>query len=261
MKRLLATTSLALAIAVGGAPHAAAITIDSRNSEINIGIDMRASASSGLSIPQITIDANGTITDPTGPTDFPFAVDESVSFTPFPQDPNPPEPGTAGVDTDINYVDEVTLTPDGNQLVAMLEYFNDTSVNTTGSGLAEATSDASLTLVFTLSLEADYSLNGSNALDAGYDQPFVFKLSENGGAMVFDFAATDPLPGPELAGTLQPGTYTFEFFVAQDLSLSSPGSSSQVDALDAVFIVTTVPEPSSLALLGLGGLLIARRRR
>ncbi|XAL98521.1 PEP-CTERM sorting domain-containing protein [Phycisphaeraceae bacterium D3-23] len=97
-------------------------------------------------------------------------------------------------------------------------------------------------------LEFDYGLGS----EPGFD---FFRLFLDGPQIFADSGTTTSSFGPF---ALTPGTHVISFQYEKDQSVSS---GADAVAIDNVVVTGLAPEPTSLAMLGLGGLAVMRRRR
>ena len=85
----------------------------------------------------------------------------------------------------------------------------------------------------------------------------LFRASSASGTLTDNNGTSVNLSGVAALQDLTDETVEFRFLLGDD-----SGASSRIHVLDNIVLEgTVIPEPGSLALLGLGGLLIARRRR
>ncbi|MGB1124851.1 MAG: PEP-CTERM sorting domain-containing protein [Phycisphaeraceae bacterium] len=138
----------------------------------------------------------------------------------------------------VSGIDQVTI-----NLVGFVDggWFGTPGSNSTASGdlvvpTVQVTTDGGTTWTDVAGVTDDYIAQISSATIGG---PDALPLA------TFDFAAQGPVDGIRLIGT--PG------------GTASGGQPGFIGATEIT--VNQIPEPGSLALLGLGGLLVARRRR
>lgn len=132
--------------------------------------------------------------------------------------------------------------------IGSIVYENATSLSFTPEATASMDGPGASNIRF-LVMQVNWNPDGID------DEVYIYDLTEESLLSV-------PLPGSAIA------SYTMNFSAAEQASIDNLAiSESQISYIDEVRVATTyaevigIPEPSSLALLGLSGLLVARRRR
>lgn len=146
----------------------------------------------------------------------------------------------------------------------------------TGNGNTFWTTDVSLTVAtgFSVTLTDvtfnSVSVNGSQAENVNRQNDYTLTLIDPSSNIVEEITIADTLAGTvagqplvtfdfvDVALTV-PGTYTLRIKGGDFTGANETGNHTGIDNLSINGIVT--PEPGSIALLGLGGLMIVRRRR
>lgn len=145
-----------------------------------------------------------------------------------------------------------------------------------GNGNTFWTTDINITVAagFIVTLEDitfnGISVNGGQALNVNRRNDFTAFLISPSAVAITDVTVADTVAGAsqplvtlDLVDTLlsEPGTYILRIKGGDFAGVGETGNHTGIDNLSINGTAAPIPEPGSLALLGLGGLLIARRRR
>ena len=160
--------------------------------------------------------------------------------------------GPAVVD-DLSSYGEVTLTLGSNS------FFNGYSVDLDGVGTGGANVNSGGTFVFTVGGDLDSLTFDFDAPILGFGGSWLNTFVTNGLSLTIDGQTLDiesfvPTPDLEIVGFASDTPYS-----QAEQTVTDPGGASEFAALTDVLFV--VPTPASAALLGMGGLAMARRRR
>lgn len=153
---------------------------------------------------------------------------------------------TGGSIEEFNLFGNAVVNFSGGTLTIDVEMFNNSALVMTGGTINAAGSLRGILL----SDNATASISGGTISNA-------IVIRESGmvtlSGLSFNFAAGDYAAGSALDGQVVTGTLADGSAFSQEVSFEN--------SVNATLRLEVIPEPSSLALLGLGGLLVARRRR
>lgn len=129
---------------------------------------------------------------------------------------------------------------------------------------ANAEGSAVIEIIFDLDMDYNYTFNAPNAQASGTPE-LEFRLDVIPGGTGFDASLQNQSEAVAFSGFLPAGTgYKLVINVDDSDNLGSADGTSATALANfeqALFVLTPVPEPTSLALIALGGLMVVRRRR
>lgn len=241
-------------VAAAIAPSAdAAVTITENNAM------MQASAFAGEGSP-FGFDLDGPRDQSFSETGIPSSFGDTLTATASAGDSSADFSATLGVDVsklgqvvtfdmDLNYTTSQTASP---------------GPSTDDFDRANAEGSALIEFVFDLDMDYNYTFNAPGAQASGTPE-LEFRLDVIPGGNGFDASLQNETGDVAFSGFLPAGTgYKLVINVDDsdnDSSRDGASASGLADFEEALFVLTPVPEPTSLALLAMGGLIVARRRR
>lgn len=188
-----------------------------------------------------TLTANASLSDNDGPSTANLSTMIGVDIS---------QTGpTVTVEMDLNYAGSQTASPG-----SAADDFD--RANAEGSALIE--------LIFNLDQDYNYSFDAPGAQASGSSR-LELRFDLAGGGEAFDVSLDNQAQDLGFNGVLPAGNgYKIVINVNDSNNLGSADGSSATslaDFSDAKLVLTPVPEPTSAILLGMGGLLLTRRRR
>lgn len=135
-------------------------------------------------------------------------------------------------------------------------------VNAAGSQLASATATAATVISFSLASAGSFSLSLEFSTPSNYGTTALMsaQLLDSNDISIFD---TGEINGQTLSfnpsGPLAAGSYTLTLLTSSSQSVG-PVTSDYGTAVSGNFTVSSIPEPSTVLLVSLGGLLMALKR-